>query len=256
MKQTLSKYIKIFKQNKRDFIIIILISLAVLLLYSGVVQQGLCQLKEILATGAENISKNIESVMTAITFILAIFIGWGAWEKKWEEKLPKRLTVHFKYEDRYVFTFCKALLPEKTDIRAWAQQIGKQMNGNNNLDFYPFIDRIEPVIIENRYKYYELTFYLMNDKNKDSLDKAISYKFWWDNDDNDYKKNKEIIYNGIVSKPFDQYTDFFVNINDGNKNDIFNEFVKVFNNDIKGKEKTLDVKELDIKDIIIKTNAN
>ncbi len=206
MKQMLSKYCKILKQNKRDFTIIILISLFVLLLYSGVVQQGLCQFKEILIIGAKNISNHIDSVMTAITFILAIFIGFGAWRKKWEESLPKKLTVHFKYEDRYVLTCYKTYLLGESDIRSWGQSVGRQMcDKSADLSFYPFIEQKNKISDDNEYKIYEVTFFLKEDIGE-HLDGG-KYKFWYDNEIKTSFVNKTVSCKKEIKKPFSEYID-------------------------------------------------
>ncbi len=159
--------------------------------------------------------KKINSPISIATFIVAIILGYQNWRREWEEKLPKKLTVHFKYDNQYVYTCYNAEIPEKTDIRAWAQQIGNQMNGGY-LEFYPFINSDPSIIIDNEYKYYKLTFYLIKNKKNENryINGKQGYKFWWDNNikNKDKKNNKQIIYQGIIKKPFDTYIETLKNV--------------------------------------------
>lgn len=139
--------------------------------------------------------------MGVLTFSLAVIIAF----RFWDNKLPKKLTVHFVHQtlrddksiDKYIFTCHRAYLSSEGDIRQWAQQIGNQMNGGH-LSFYPYISqsasRIEYHIKRENltkvkkgnwlrwflsskefFKLYEVTFY---------LEKAPKnyYTIWWDND--------------------------------------------------------------------------
>jgi len=74
--------------------------------------------------------------ITVTTLAVALFLGARAWV----DELPKRLNVHFKFEDRYVFTCWEATLADEGDVRQWAQQVGKQMAGRYlEFDLYPDI---------------------------------------------------------------------------------------------------------------------
>ncbi len=147
----------------------------------------------------------LDPIMGILTFLLAVIIGY----RTWTEKLPKKLTVHFKYGSRYVFTCHKTYLAGEGDIRQWGQQIGKQMNGNKNLDFYPYIDQSKPTVNYQKrkdgkeiiktgnylkwlfssklYKHYIVTFYLAKD--------IDNYTVWWDNDTTNFD-NKSIVVKG------------------------------------------------------------
>lgn len=120
----------------------------------------------------------LEPVVTLGTFFIAAWLGARNIKEEWKNQLPKKLTVHFKFKDNYVFTCHKAYLFGESDIRQMGQQIGRQMNGNDSLFFYPYI-KLEPTTIEKRgseyFKHYEVTFFLS------SCDKK-RYKVWWDND--------------------------------------------------------------------------
>ncbi|HPM10833.1 MAG TPA: hypothetical protein PK941_10360 [Paludibacter sp.] len=127
----------------------------------------------------------LEPVITIGTFVIAAILGVQNVKNTWIDKLPKKLTVHFKYEDKYVYTCHKAYLSGESDIRQMAQQIGRQMNNNINLDFYPYMQLNSPTIehnIQNKssntkycFKHYEVTFFLSNHVKNE-------YIVWWDND--------------------------------------------------------------------------
>ena len=156
----------------------------------------------------------IEPVITIGTFVIAAILGIQNVRKTWIDKLPKKLTVHFKYEDKnvdekinkFVYTCHKAYLSGESDIRQMAQQIGRQMNNNVNLDFYPYM-KLNPPTVElstkkesssksiqsdpnadvveasaqnesrsiEYFRHYEVTFFL-------SICDKTEYIIWWDND--------------------------------------------------------------------------
>ncbi len=114
-----------------------------------------------------------DPVITATTFSIAVIFAIIGLYHNWLSSLPGRLTVHFayyhdkEYEKRigkkeeaaaaenyiselaklgfrngncYILMSCQeATLAFANDARAWAQQIGAQMNGNRPINFYPFI---------------------------------------------------------------------------------------------------------------------
>ncbi len=140
----------------------------------------------------------IDPIIGIGTFATAIIIAY----RGWKDKIPKKLTVHFKYEGKYIFTCHKAYLSGEGDIRPWGQQIGRQMNDGKPLDFYPYIRQQAPKVEEvdritgrikdkSRFKYmkwlffdafykhYVVTFFLY----KPSYIKDC-YIVSWDNSDN------------------------------------------------------------------------
>lgn len=128
----------------------------------------------------------IEPVVTLGTFCIAALLGIQNIKETWKNQLPKKLTVHFKFKDNYVFTCHKAYLFGESDIRQMGQQIGLQMNDNKKLSFYPYV-KLEPSMIVKRgkeyFRHYEVTFFLSScDKEK--------YKVWWDNNPSTFG-NKE-----------------------------------------------------------------
>lgn len=72
--------------------------------------------------------------ITVTTLMVAVFLGLRAWV----DELPKRLTIHFLWGDRYALTCWEASLAGEGDIRQWAQSIGRQMCHNEWLEFDPY----------------------------------------------------------------------------------------------------------------------
>jgi hypothetical protein len=118
-----------------------------------------------------------------LTFILAFVIYIQNTINQWEDDLPKKLTVHFKYNDKYVLTCHEAYLAAEGDIRAWGQQIGQQMTSGTYLNFFPYLDNKKPVPLGNKFMLYEVTFYLRDTKFKRE-DIDGKYVVWIENDPN------------------------------------------------------------------------
>jgi hypothetical protein len=79
------------------------------------------------------------------TFCVAVFVWLGERRQDWEEQLPRRLTVRFVLlqdgkPPQLVMLCREADLTSAADIRQWGQQIGKQMNQNENLGLEIYFD--------------------------------------------------------------------------------------------------------------------
>lgn len=144
--------------------------------------------------------KFLDPIIGLFTFLLSVFIFFTSIEREALEQLPKKLTVHFMYENEYILTCYEAYLSGESDIRQWSQQIGGQMTSVYTLSFYPYIQQ-ESKVIDYTYKLYTVTFFLRSipavDANKDPKRKKEvenNYIVWWDNDI-DSRKNSEVIFN-------------------------------------------------------------
>lgn len=188
----MKKWKLIVKSNQRWLIGILLIFIFLGIVLWGDYHYNNAQLKESL------FDYFLDPWIGIGTFVLAMIIGYQNLQREWEENLPKKLTVHFKLDDKYVFTCYEAFLADESDIRTWGQQIGKQMNDGGNLVFYPFIDSKKTKIINNEYKRYEVVFHLMKSN-------FTSYKFWWDNDSKTGNTNQQITCAELVKTPFNDY---------------------------------------------------
>ncbi len=136
---------------------------------------------------------NWNKFITVLTFIVAIAIGWLNYIRSWEDNLPNKLTVHFVYNEKYIMSAYTVSLSSKSDLRAWAQQIGKQMaGGNENLSFELTNSQEYLGIENNEYKHYKLTYYLSKEpKIFKQADFQNTY-LTWIVEDNDNKSKGDI----------------------------------------------------------------
>lgn len=114
--------------------LLIFFALTAFALVTGIVLLGLNQ-----TISPNNWWAIVEPIIGVSTLAVAIAVWIGELYRDWEEILPKRLTVRFKYTGRSVFICENAYLAGEGDIRSWAQQIGGQMSGCPKLRFEPFI---------------------------------------------------------------------------------------------------------------------
>lgn len=73
--------------------------------------------------------------ISTLATVAAIFYSWIATFDKWKESFPKKMTVYFKTCDEHnKFDPKTVSVGFESDIRPYAQQIGRQLNGGKNLD--------------------------------------------------------------------------------------------------------------------------
>jgi len=103
------------------------------------------------------------------TFLVAMVIWLTNLAKEWEEKIDKKLTVIYKYDNREIFRCKKAYLAHEGDIRNWGQTLGRLAigKGNDGRDYYfkyssSRFEKSEKVQHNGNYfyKHYIATFYL------------------------------------------------------------------------------------------------
>lgn len=156
-------------------------------------------------------AKIFDPAITIFTLLVASFTTAYTAYIDWLNNLEKRLTVHFKNNNRFICTCYEAYLPNESDIRAWGQTIGAQMFGITFLHFYPFLtqkqdhkpryDSIDKIY----YKLFEVTFHLKdmenweNWKSPKGADKPNNnllekYLVWWENNDKSHG-NKAVYFN-------------------------------------------------------------
>lgn len=78
----------------------------------------------------------IDPILTLGTLGAALMVWLGEAWQDWERALPQRITVEFRMGDRVAFRCERAPLLDEAP-RAWAQQIGRQMNESRDLKFWP-----------------------------------------------------------------------------------------------------------------------
>ncbi len=101
-----------------------------------------------------------DNFITVLTFIVAMAIGWQGLVRRWEDKLPNKLTVHFVYGNDYIMSCYNVSLASEKDIRAWGQQVGAQMVGGKRLDMKLTNSQQYMGIVGDKFKHYEAVFYL------------------------------------------------------------------------------------------------
>ena len=158
-----------------------------------------------------------DPIISILTVVIAIIIWIFQQYNYWKESLPKRLTVHFLYENKSVLSCYEAYLSGTSDVRAWSQQIGAQMTDVQHISFYPYIDSPNPEIRKSQYEkdqkgrfidimLCEATFYLKNDNfiNSQEIVKRPEiigkYTVWLDNN-KVTPGNVEIIFSQRKDKP-------------------------------------------------------
>lgn len=134
-------------------------------------------------------SKWLDALVSAGLIAIGLTIWISERNQDAKKDLPKRLTVHFMKDEKYVMTCHEAYLAGEGDIRAWGQQIGGQMAQQPFLSFYPYITQKGPDISKDRtFNLYEVCFYL---KEIPYGNKRLEneYLVWIDNQDKS-PKNK------------------------------------------------------------------
>lgn len=120
-----------------------------------------------------------EPIIGCLTLGTAFSVWLGELRQDWENNLPKRLNIYFHYNGNNRLVCTGLRVAAEGDIRALAQQVGKQMNGNILLDFDPFITQEKDRIIIQQgkiFKEYTLRFELLEDvaKEKNHLSRQSS----------------------------------------------------------------------------------
>lgn len=153
----------------------------------------------------------IDPFISIATFLVALIIWGFQIHREWINSLPKRITVHFVYEKKYVMSCFETWLASESDIRQWSQQIGGQMSKlKNQLSFYPYISSKAPTPVLSSFEkinrkkitiqLYEVTFHLKECEFKDNPRLEKDYLVWIDNNDLS-DKNIEVWIDGHPDKP-------------------------------------------------------
>lgn len=106
----------------------------------------------------------LDSPVSFMTLFVAVLVWYGEVREQYLGNLPKRMTVSFVYQGKEIMRCNRAILSHEGDMRALAQQIGRQMAGNQNLDLRPMLHDwakcIETDEKEERYMHYRVTIEL------------------------------------------------------------------------------------------------
>lgn len=131
----------------------------------------------------------VDPAIGVLTFFSALYIAYQNYRKEALDKIELRLTVHYKFEDRFILTCNQAFLSGTSDIRALGQQIGSQMTGVGLLSFFPYqdLETRESYIKDTSgviFRHYTVTFFLrvLPDPDKKCYFDKNGYTVWFDND--------------------------------------------------------------------------
>lgn len=115
---------------------------------------------------------NMQLWLSTLTLFVACAVWLSEAQQEWGGDLPKRLSVDFKLvtneqedgnqagsnKERIVMRCKRAKLIGEGDIRALAQQIGRQMVNNQDLKMIPMLDEVSDKIDHRRKeKHYQVT---------------------------------------------------------------------------------------------------
>ncbi len=126
----------------------------------------------------------LEAIAGLGTLLFACFLWLNTLMKSWEDSLPKRITVQFKYQGRLVMVGHELLLLSESDARTWALQIGQQLSGCQRLKFDPYFDMISNGILVNeitkkKYKLFTFTYFLTDLPVPDKVSPEEEASFKW-----------------------------------------------------------------------------
>ena len=134
----------------------------------------------------------VDPIFGITTGVLAFSIWYNDMKRNWEESLEKKLTVHFSFEGKYVYSCFEAFLPHQSDIRNLGQSIGGQMNGGP-LNFSPYMHLLPKRLVTpeggEQYWAYEIHFFLRDNL----LEKVPGHKIWCENNADNFGLSKEIV---------------------------------------------------------------
>ncbi len=101
-----------------------------------IVALGLMYWPQLLGSTAEAFWNWIDPVAGISAFILSLAIFYNQARACWEGSLEKRLTVYYvdSEDEKEVAVVEGAYLAGQSDIRQWAQQLGRQMFGQMEMD--------------------------------------------------------------------------------------------------------------------------
>ncbi len=120
------------------------------------------------------------------TLMVALIVWSDEVRQERESQLPKKLSVEFYHQGQLVMMCKEAALAGENDIRAWGQQLGKNMAGDN-LTFEPFFHiRSDPPKrneLLGFYKPYLLTMHLTKlpfkkNEDREKVQKEKLYLLW------------------------------------------------------------------------------
>lgn len=107
----------------------------------------------------------LDPFVGTFTFLVAFGVWWTTNLHQWEDKLQKRLTIHYLFNRQEIMRCEEVYLASEGDIRSWAQQLGAQLSNTRFLKFEPFMEEAPARILFDEvsgqyYILYQATIFL------------------------------------------------------------------------------------------------
>lgn len=167
------------------------LGLLIVLILLGYAYSGSFEITESHGNLMQQLWDWIDPVAGIMTFFTTLVIFGMQAYKNWEQSLEKRLNINYWYSGNNdsrtpVAKVLGAYLSGENDIRAWAQQLGRQMMGNLDFDMNWDDDTPPKILKMNKgkfFKQYEIDVYLTSnpfesDDHKKNVNEFIKRKFW------------------------------------------------------------------------------
>ncbi len=159
-------------------------TIALVLLFSILVVLYIPYRKSFLSQGLWN---TLDPIAGISAFVLSMIILYNQAYAKWKECLEKRLTVYFvnSQNNQKIAVVEQAYLSGQSDIRPWAQQLGRQILGEMELDMN-WDDTPPKIISESHggktalFLVYEIIVFIHYEKDKlttECIDKFVKRTF-------------------------------------------------------------------------------
>jgi len=109
-------------------------------------------------------SQWVDPLMAISTFMIAVFIWIVEIRKNWTQKLPKRLTVNYLYENRSLMRCEQVNISSESDIRSLGLSLGGQM-AKSRLEIEPYYNETPAVeewddLEKTYFRHHQITFFL------------------------------------------------------------------------------------------------
>lgn len=205
---------KVIKHNWIGALAIILVLVVLTCLYWNYNEDASCN-------GAVFIWKTFDPVAGLGAFILSFIVLYNQAKSNYLDSLEKRLSVDYIFEDRIIMQVHEAYLSGESDIRAWAQQLGRQLSGGN-LSMDIVIKTIEEAVLKAdndnniSFLHYKINMYLNADPRLKSIVETSDQRILrLENSDVDDKKiaqeSEQVTKKPLYLLSFEKYTHSEVN---------------------------------------------
>ena len=123
--QSINAFCQFAIEKRRTFVIIVVIAVLTAVFFA------VCYSDQQYASGWDMCTR----IIALATLAVAVVVWFGEIKEDLERQMQRRINVYFMDGEKPLLVCLGALLPGEHDARNLAQQIGKQMVGNQNLAF-------------------------------------------------------------------------------------------------------------------------